>query len=82
MPNEHSYKPDTETMRAFVVALGGLAFALAQTMPPAQRKDFKQSLIRLCRSRNAVGDTIAGTLLLDVAGAVESAEPDTNTTPR
>jgi hypothetical protein len=77
MTGEHHFKADAKTMRAFTVALGGLAFAIAQTMPTEQRKDFKQSLIRLCRSRNAVGDTIAGTLLLDMAGAVEAAEPDT-----
>jgi hypothetical protein len=75
--DEHKFKPNADTINAIVTALGGLTFALTEQLAPQQRKALSKKLVFLARSRNAVGDTTAGTLLLDMALSAEvAARPD------
>ena len=63
---------DARTVNALSTAMGGLAGAIARTLTPQQGQAFQDDLARFAQARNAVGDTIAGSVLLDLASAVES----------
>lgn len=71
--DESKFNVNADTINAIVTCLGGLTYALTEQLPPAQRKALSKKLVLLARSRNAVGDTTAGTVLLDMAAAAETA---------
>lgn len=73
MDSKVPFPANANTMNAIVTAMGGLAFALTLRLPKEQQKQLQIDLSTLAQSRNAAGDTTAGTLLLDLAGAVEKA---------
>lgn len=64
---------NADTLNAIVTAMGGFVFAVCRRLPPEQQQKMQDDFVRLAQARNAVGDTTAGTLLLDLAAAVESA---------
>ena len=64
---------NAETLNAIVTALGGVVFAITRQLSAEQRAALQVELARLAQARNAVGDTTAGTLLLDLASACEAA---------
>lgn len=71
--NEPKFKADADTMSALVTGMGALSFALARQLSQEQRKVFLKDLMALSNARNKIGDTTAGTLILDLAAAVEAA---------
>lgn len=71
--NEPEFPVNADTLNAIITSLGGLTYALTEQLPPAQRKALSKKLVLMARSRNAAGDTTAGTMLLDMAAAAETA---------
>lgn len=64
---------NADTLNAIVTAMGGFVFSVCRQLDAAHQAKLQDDLARLAQARNAVGDTTAGTLLLDLAAAVESA---------
>lgn len=71
--DEQKFTLNADTINALVTAMGALTYAVTNQLSPAQQKAFQKDLMALSRSRNAVGDTTAGTMILDLAGAAEAA---------
>ena len=71
--NDPRFPANADTMNAIVTCLGGLTYALTELLAPEQRKALSKKLVLLARTRNAAGDTTAGTVLLDMAAAAETA---------
>lgn len=75
--NEPKFEVNADTVNALVTGMGALVFALVRQLSPEQQKAFLKDLMALSKARNNVGDTTAGTLILDLAAAAEvSARPD------
>ena len=68
-----AFGANAASMNAIATALGGIVFALTRQLDPARRLALARDLARQAQARNVVGDTTAGTLLLDVAGTAEAA---------
>lgn len=64
---------NADSMNAIVNCLGALTYALTEQLPPTQQKLLCKKLVLMAKSRNDVGDTTAGTVLLDMALAAETA---------
>lgn len=75
--DDHKFPVNAETMNAIVTGIGAVVFALTRQLSPEQQKSFQTDLLALSRARNRVGDTTAGTMILDLAAASEvAARPD------
>ena len=75
--NNPKLKVSAETMNAITTGMGAIVFALVRQLSPEQQKAFLKDLMSLSNARNKIGDTTAGTLILDLASAAEiAAKPD------
>lgn len=70
---EEKIPNNADAMNAIVTCLGALTYALTEQLPPPQQKLLSKKLVLLAKSRNDVGDTTAGTVLLDMALAAQTA---------
>jgi hypothetical protein len=71
--NDPKLKVSAETMNAITTGMGAIVFALVRQLSPEQQKAFQRDLMVLSNARNKIGDTTAGTLILDLAAAAEAA---------
>ncbi|OGT03316.1 MAG: hypothetical protein A2143_08080 [Gallionellales bacterium RBG_16_57_15] len=71
--NDPKFKANADTINAPVNGMGALVFALVRQLSPEQQKAFQKDLMALSNARNKIGDTTAGTLILDLASSAEIA---------
>lgn len=67
------FKNDDATLNAIVTALAAVVFAVTRRLSPSDHQAFCSDLARMASAREAAGEPIAETVLIDLHRAAQSA---------